>query len=109
MKIRHVAALLILGATTTFVQAAPWHIENTEIGYVTHTGESAPGKSADEVHQELLAAKSDKREWYFKNLTIAKPAWTQKSTKTRAQVIQEMEDMSPEEKAWLKEVYTPGS
>jgi len=109
MKFKHLAAIVAVGLAATSAQAAPWHTANTEIGYVTHTGESAPGKTGDEVRQELLVAKSDKREWYFKNLNIAKPGWMQKSTKTRAQVIQEMEDMSPEEKAWLKEVYTAGS
>ncbi|ASC66194.1 MULTISPECIES: hypothetical protein [Achromobacter] len=109
MKFGFAASLFALTMVFSSAQAETWHMVNTEIGYETHAGESMPGKSGDQVRQELLAAKADQREWFFKNLNIAKPSWTQKSEKTREKVIQEMQSMPADELAWINEVYTPGS
>ncbi|WP_454688204.1 DUF4148 domain-containing protein [Achromobacter aloeverae] len=111
MKFQIATVLFSLGT----IAAAPayannaWHQTDSEIGYETIPNHGATGKTSQQVAAELAAAKSDKRQWYFTNLNAARPGWyKQESNVTRAEVIAAAQNMSPDERARLDRIYTPG-
>ncbi|ASC66163.1 DUF4148 domain-containing protein [Achromobacter denitrificans] len=99
-------ALTVLGSSA---QADTFHNANTEIGYEVHVGDSQSGKTSEQVRQELVAAKSNKREWFFTNLNAAKPGWMVPTEKTREQVAKERDSITPEERARIDEIYNTGA
>lgn len=103
------AVALALGALSSTAQADTFHNTNTEIGYEVHISDSQGGKTSEQVRQELVAAKSNKREWFFTNLNAAKPGWMVPTEKTRDQVANERDSITPEERARLDEIYTTGA
>ncbi|CAO3877566.1 MULTISPECIES: DUF4148 domain-containing protein [Achromobacter] len=107
----HIA--LVLGAALTLPSLAQasstWHQTDTEIGYEMALSHASGGKSAEQVQAELAEAKADKRAWALRYLNAAKPGWAQQGTvRTRADVQAEAQAVSPEERARMKEIYTPG-
>ncbi|CAM4258397.1 hypothetical protein GCM10027287_19230 [Bordetella muralis] len=112
MLIRHTRNVLILGAALTLPSIAQasetWHQTDTEIGYETAPSHAAGGKTAEQVRAELAEAKADKRAWALQYRGLPLPASAQQgSGRTRAEVRAEAEAMSEDERARLKEIYTP--
>ncbi|AZS77391.1 MAG: DUF4148 domain-containing protein [Achromobacter sp.] len=103
------AIALALATIGTSAQAETFHRTNTEIGYEVHVGDSPKGKTSEQVRAELIAAKADKKEWFFTNLNAAKPGWMVKTEKTREQVKQERDSVTPEEQARIDEIYNTGA
>ncbi|WMD19724.1 DUF4148 domain-containing protein [Achromobacter seleniivolatilans] len=104
------AAIAIALSTIGFsAQAETFHRTNTEIGYEVHVGDNPAGKTSEQVREELLAAKANKKEWFFTNLNAAKPGWMVKTEKTREQVAHERDSVTPEEQARIDEIYNTGA
>ncbi|MFY4008168.1 DUF4148 domain-containing protein [Achromobacter sp. JD417] len=99
-------ALTVLGSSA---QADTFHNTNTESGFEVHVGDSQNGKTSEQVRQELVAAKSNKREWFFTYLNAAKPGWMVPTEKTREQVAKERDSITPEERARIDEIYNTGA
>ncbi len=110
---RQTRVALFLGAALTlpaFAQASnTWHQTGTEIGYEVALSHANGSKTAEQVQQELAQAKADKSAWRLRYLNAATPGWAKQGTsRTRAEVQAQAESITPEERARLKEIYTPG-
>ncbi len=99
-------AILALAAAVPATSFAYWVPDNTEQGG-TEVYDWSNMKSRAQVLEELAEAKADPT-WDTRQ-GEATGLWPQDraaSHKTRAQVIEELESMTPQEKAYIESFYT---
>lgn len=94
----------VLAAPTAALADSLWHPANNEAGFTFHPDHSTSTKTRAEVLKELEQAKAEGSYYYLqRGLTV--PSRNTGPGKTRQEVVNELLNMSPEERARMDELY----
>lgn len=94
----------VLAAPTAALAGSLWHPANNEVGFTFHPDHSTSTKTRAEVLKELEEAKAD-GSYYYLQRGLPVPARDTGPGKTRQEVIDELVNMTPEERARMDELY----
>ncbi|NMG32521.1 DUF4148 domain-containing protein [Aromatoleum evansii] len=94
----------VLAAPTAALADSLWHPANNEAGFTFHPDHSTSTKTRAEVLKELEQAKAD-GSYYYLQRGLPVPSRNTGPGKTRQEVINELLNMSPEERARMDELY----
>ncbi|QDF99350.1 DUF4148 domain-containing protein [Azoarcus sp. DD4] len=94
----------VLAAPTAALAGSLWHPANNEAGFTFHPDHSTSTKTRAEVLKELEKAKADGSYDYLQR-GLPVPARDTGPGKTREEVINELVNMTPEERARMDELY----
>lgn len=94
----------ILAAPTAALADSLWHPANNEAGFTFHPDHSTSTKTRAEVLKELEQAKAD-GSYYYLQQGLPVPSRNTGPGKTRQEVVNELLNMSPEERARMDELY----
>lgn len=106
-KIRTATVLPILAVliVPSVAQAnAEWHFTGGEVGYTSFPDHVTSTKTRAEVLRELEQAKADGSYFYLQR-GVPVPSRDTGPGKTREQVLKELVNISPEERARIDELY----
>jgi hypothetical protein len=108
-KIRTTTLLSLLAATFVAPGVAlansDWHFTNSEAGYTYFPDHVKSTKTRAEVLRELEQAKAD-GSYYYLQRGVPAPSRNSGPGKTREEVINELVNMTPEERARMDELYS---
>ncbi|HRY08119.1 MAG TPA: DUF4148 domain-containing protein [Hyphomicrobiaceae bacterium] len=108
-KTRTTALFSLLAAVLVVPAAAQasslWHPAPGEQGFTFHPDHSTSTKTRAEVLRELEQAKADGSYSYLQR-GLAVPSRASGPGKTRAEVLKELVDMTPKERAYMNEMYS---
>ena len=82
-----------------------WHPAPGDQGFTFHPDHSTSTKTRAEVLRELEQAKADGSYFYLQR-GLAVPSRASGPGKTRAEVLKELVDMTPTERAYMNELYS---
>ena len=94
----------VLAAPTAALAGSLWHPANNEAGFTFHPDHSTSTKTRAEVLKELEEAKADGSYSYLLR-GLPPPSRDVAPGKTRDEVINELVNMTPEERARMDELY----
>ena len=108
-KIRTATVLPILAVVLVVPSVAQanseWHFTGGEVGYTSFPDHVTSTKTRAEVLRELEQAKADGSYFYLQR-GLAVPSRASGPGKTRAEVLKELVDMTPTERAYMNELYS---
>lgn len=111
LKFTAAAAVVTVGTLMAgpVLASGVWHQTNTEVGLEYVVSHAQEGKTREQVRQELAEAKTQPG-WVYQYYGLPKtPAWApQGTTRTRADALAEVRNMSDAERARLADIYSPG-
>ncbi|MER2552465.1 MAG: DUF4148 domain-containing protein [Thauera sp.] len=94
----------VLAAPTAALADSLWHPANNEAGFTFHPDHSTSTKTRAEVLKELEQAKAE-GSYYYLQRGLPVPSRNTGPGKTRQEVVNELLNMSPEERARMDELY----
>lgn len=107
-KIRTATVLPILAVVLVVPSVAQanseWHFTGGEVGYTSFPDHVTSTKTRAEVLRELEQAKAD-GSYYYLQRGVPAPSRNAGPGKTREEVIKELVNMTPEERARMDELY----
>ena len=95
-------ASLLVAPTVSYADV--WHRTTTEVGWTFHPDHGESTKTRADVMRELAQAKADgSYESFLRDLPM--PDTNAGPGKTREQVLQELKNVTPTERAYMEELY----
>ena len=95
-------ASLLVAPTVSYADV--WHRTTTDVGWTYHPDHGESTKTRADVMRELEQAKADGSYEYFRR-GLPMPDTNAGPGKTREQVLQELKNVTPAERAYMEELY----
>jgi len=94
-------------APATALASSTWHTNSDDVGITYHPDHTPDTKTRLDVLRELEAAKADGSLYYLQR-ALPVPSRNMGPGKSREQVIQELKDLTPDEREKMRELYSGG-